>query len=437
MSSVLVRGGLVIGKDGVEQADLLVREGVVADRAPSLGVPVGAHVVDATGCWVGPAFVDLHAHLREPGGEAAETIESGARAAAIGGYSLVVAMANTEPAIDSAALVEYVLSRGSRARVEVAVAGAITVGRRGESLAPMAEMAARGVRLFSDDGDGVQDPAVMRRAMLYAAGLGVRVAEHCEDARLVAGGSMNEGALSSRLGLVGRPAMGEELMVLRDIELARWTGAAIHFLHLSTARSLAMVVAARREGVNVTCEVAPHHFTLDESACADFDPLYKVNPPLRRAQDVAALRAALVRGEVDAVATDHAPHPPESKDLPFDEAPAGVLGLEHAAALTYEALGSEQCDPHRFFDVLSRGPARVARVRHEDFYPRHGGHGGALHVGEDANLVVFDPSSRWVVDRDDLHGRSRNTPYHGRAMRGRVRATIARGVLVVDEGELT
>ncbi|MGC8510200.1 MAG: dihydroorotase [Acidimicrobiales bacterium] len=437
MSDVLVRGGLVVGVDGAERADVLVRDGVLADRGPSLDAPVGARVVDAADCWVGPGFVDLHTHLREPGGEAAETIESGARAAAIGGYSLIVAMANTEPAIDSAALVEYVLSRGSRARVEVAVMGAITVGRRGESLAPMAEMAALGVRLFSDDGIGVQDPAVMRRALLYASALGVRLAEHCEDERLVAGGSMNEGALSSRLGLVGRPAMAEELMVLRDIELARWTGAAIHFLHLSTARSLAMVAAARREGLDVTSEVAPHHFTLDESACVDFDPLFKVNPPLRRAEDAAALREALVRGEVDAVATDHAPHPPESKDLPFDEAPAGVLGLEHAASLTYEALGSQQCDPRRFFDLLSRGPARVARVRPEDPRPRHGGHGGALRLGDDANVVVFDPGARWVVDRDQLHGRSRNTPYHGRAMHGRVRATIARGVLVADDGELT
>jgi len=210
----------------------------------------------------------------------------------------------------------------------------------------------------------------------------------------------------------------------------------MHFLHLSSARSVAMVVEARRAGLDVTFEVAPHHFTLDESACEGFDPTFKVHPPLRTTADVAALRAALRDGVVDAVATDHAPHTPELKDLAFDEAPAGMVGLEHAASLTFEALGGSDADPRLFFSVMSRGPARVAHLRPSDPRPRHGGHGGDLDDGDDANLVVFDPGARWTASREQLHGRSLNTPYHGRDLMGRVRTTFAKGRLVVDEGEL-
>jgi dihydroorotase len=300
----------------------------------------------------------------------------------------------------------------------------------------MAEMAALGVRLFTDDGVGVQDPSVMRRALTYAKPLGVRLAQHCEDEQLAAGGTMNEGALSGRLGLVGRPALAEELMVLRDIELVRLTGSPLHFLHLSTSRSLEMVVRARDEGLPVSFEVAPHHFTLDESACASYDPVFKVHPPLRSRGDVEALVEALRRGVVDAVATDHAPHAPELKDLAFDEAPAGMLGLEHAASLTVEALGPSP-DPQTFYQVLSRGPARIAQLRREDDRVRHSAHGGAMVVGEDANVTVFDPAGLWSVDRHALASRSMNTPYDGRALIGRVRATIAKGRLVVEEGRLT
>jgi dihydroorotase len=345
-------------------------------------------------------------------------------------------MPNTEPALDNPALVAYVLAQGAKTSIDVAVAGAITQGRRGELLAPMAEMAALGVRLFTDDGLGVQNPSVMRRALTYAKGLGVTLAQHCEDEQLAAGGVMNEGALSSRLGLIGRPALSEELMVLRDLELVRLTGSPLHFLHLSTARSLALVVAARAEGLPVTCEVAPHHFTLDESTLSSFDSIFKVHPPLRSSSDVEGLRAALVRGDVDAVATDHAPHAPELKDLPFDDAPAGMLGLEHAAALTYEALGSTSADPLLFFSLLSRAPARIARLRASDHRVALGAHGGAMKEGEHANIVVFDPAQRWTVSRDTLQSRAMNTPYDGRAMSGRVRTLVAKGAIVVDEGVL-
>ncbi len=437
MRHILLRHGLVVGKTTARVADVLIEDGVIREIADGVTTPAGATVIDVEGCWVGPGFVDLHAHLREPGREEAETVESAARAAAIGGYSAIVAMPNTEPALDTPALVAYVLARGATTPIDVAVAGAITQGRRGELLAPMAEMAALGVRLFTDDGVGVQNPSVMRRALTYAKPLGVRLAQHCEDEALAAGGVMNEGALSSRLGLAGRPALAEELMVMRDLELVRLTGCPLHFLHLSTARSLAMVLVARGEGLPVSCEVAPHHFTLDESALSNFDPIFKVHPPLRATKDVEALRVGLARGDVDAVATDHAPHAPELKDLPFDEAPAGMLGLEQAASLTYEALGGAEADPLTFFAVLSRGPARIAQLRAEDAPPHHGAHGAAMVEGEDANVVVFDPAQRWTVSRDLLHSRAVNTPYDGRAMTGRVRSLIAKGSLVVTEGDLT
>ena len=435
MTTLVIRGGSLVRSDAVVRADVVVSDGRLVEVGVNVEAPSGARVIDASGAWVGPGFVDLHAHLREPGLEAAETIESGARAAAVGGYCAVVAMPNTEPALDTAALVSYVLARGALTGIDVAVAGAITQGRLGEKLAPLAEMAALGVRLFTDDGAAVADADVMRRALTYAAPLGVRLAQHCEEPSMVEGGSMNEGALAGRLGLVGRPALAEELMVMRDIELVRATGASMHFLHLSTARSIALVTAARREGLDVTCEVAPHHFSLDESACATYDPLFKVNPPLRASHDAAALVGALRRGEVDAVATDHAPHLPESKDLAFDEAPSGMLGLEHAAALTAEALGDD-VDPRAFFSLLSRAPARIAQLRASD--PRVGlsAHGGELAVGDDANLVVFDPSIEWTVERTALQSRATNTPYHGRTLRGRARATIARGRLVAENGEI-
>jgi len=427
----------VVGPSASAVADVLVVDGVISEVAERVDAPAGARVIDASGCWVGPGLVDLHTHLREPGREAAEDIESGARAAMVGGYTAIVAMPNTEPALDTVALVAYVLDRGAGTPIDVAVAGAITQGRRGELLAPMAEMAALGVRLFTDDGVGVQNPSLMRRALAYAKPLGVRLAQHCEDELLANGGTMNEGVLSGRLGLIGRPALAEELMVIRDLELARLTGASVHFMHLSTARSVALVASARAQGLPVSCEVAPHHLTLDEGACEGFDPLFKVHPPLRSSEDVAGLRRALCDGSIDAVATDHAPHPPESKDLVFDEAPPGMLGLEHAASLTYEALGGDSADPHRFFEVLSRGPSRVAQLRSSDDRVRLSAHGGDVTVGEDANLVVFDPAQRWTVDRERLQSKANNTPYDGRAMLGRVRTTVAKGRAVLVEGELS
>ncbi len=435
--SFVIKGGTIVHPTSAERADLRVVGGVITEIGENLSSEGGSIVIDATGSLVGPGLVDLHTHLREPGGEEAETIETGAIAGALGGYSAVLAMPNTSPATDSAAVVAQVLTLGRQALIDVAVAGAITIGRSGTQLAPMAEMAALGVTIFTDDGTGVQDAGLMRRAMEYAAGLGLTLAEHCEDESLAAGGCMNEGPWSSLLGLPGRSALAEEVMVARDLLLAEATGCQLHLLHLSTARSVELVAAARQRGVAVSAEVAPHHLTLTDERCTTFDPLFKVHPPLRTEEDVLALRSALEAGVLDAVATDHAPHPPEAKDRPFDDAAPGMLGLQQAAALTAEALGAEAMDPVRFFEVLSRAPAAIARLRIED--ERRGGQspqGGAVAPGEIANLCVFDPSARPVVSREDLASRAKNTPYDGRTMLGAVRHTAARGRLVVVDGEV-
>jgi dihydroorotase len=423
--AVVIRGGTVVDGTGRRQADVLIQDGVVASVGSKIGaVPAGTVVLDASGCVVGPGLVDLHAHLRQPGREEAETVETGGRAAALGGYTAVVAMPNTEPAIDNAAVVREVLDLGAESCCDVRAAGAITVARQGRQLAPMAEMAALGVRMFTDDGTGVQDARLMRRAMEYASGLGVVLAEHCEDASLAGGGQMNEGEWSSRLGIPGQPAEAEELMVMRDLALARLTGAAIHFLHLSSAGSLAMIRGAKASGLVVTAEVAPHHFTLTDAEVASFDPVFKVNPPLRSPSDVAAVKVALADGVVDAIATDHAPHTQEAKELPFDQAPPGMLGLETALGL---ALTELDLPLEQILALLSWQPAAIAGLSGE--------HGGPIAAGAPANLCVIDPTAKWVVDPAAMASRSRNTPYAGRALVGRNRHPVLRGEPVVIDGE--
>jgi dihydroorotase len=288
----------------------------------------------------------------------------------------------------------------------------------------MAEMAALGVRLFTDDGTGVQDNRLMRRALEYGSGLGVTLAQHCEDAALAGGGHMNEGEWSSRLGIPGQPAEAEELMVMRDIALARLTGARVHFQHLSTAGSVAMVRAARAAGLPVTAEATPHHFTLTDECCASYDPVFKVNPPLRTPADVAAVKAGLADGTLDAIATDHAPHAPHLKELPFDQAPPGMLGLETALAL---ALTELDLPIESVLALLSWQPAAIAGLADR--------HGGPIEPGREANLCVIDPTARWVVEPDRLASRARNTPYAGRSLTGRVRHTLLRGEPVVVDGE--
>ncbi|MDQ6798967.1 MAG: dihydroorotase, partial [Actinomycetota bacterium] len=326
----------------------------------------------------------------------------------------------------SAAAVREVLELGIGAMCQVKVAGAITKGRNGVSLAPLAEMADLGVRLFTDDGTGVQDGRLMRRALEYSSDLGVTLAQHCEDAQLAGGGHMHEGEWSSRLGIPGVPAAAEEVMVLRDLALLRLTAgldARIHFQHLSTASSLEAVRAARAAGLAVSAEAAPHHFTLTDESVASYDPVFKVNPPLRPQSDVDAVKAALADGTLDAIATDHAPHAPEEKELPFDQAPPGMLGLETALALALTELGLPF---EAVLALMSWQPARIAGLD---------AHGGPVAEGRPANLCVIDPDMTWMVDATRLASRSRNTPYLGRKLTGRVRHTLLFGEPVVIDGE--
>jgi dihydroorotase len=446
---VALMGGSVVDRSGRRRAHVLVRDGLIVHVGPDLDPPSDALVLDASGCVVSPGLVDLHTHLRQPGAEEAETVETGSRAAALGGYTAVVAMPNTEPAIDSAGVVREVRDLAATALCEVAVAGAITSDRAGERMAPIAEMAALGVRIFTDDGSGVQDGALMRRALDYARGLGVTLAEHCED-RSLGRGVMHEGPWSSRLGLPGVPAAAEETMLARDLALVRASGTPMHFLHLSTAGSAGLVRHAKAEGLPVTAEATPHHLSLTDARVQGYDPVFKVNPPLRGSADVLAIRRALAEGIIDAVATDHAPHTAEAKELAFADAPPGMLGLETALAVTLEAFeGSAfaleevpDASEHRssggatdgptlaLDDLLARLswlPARIAGLTERQ--------GGPVEPGRPANLCVFDPSAAWVVDPARLASRSRNTPFAGRRLGGRVRHTLFEGVPTVIDAQ--
>jgi dihydroorotase len=421
VKSIVIRGGDVVDATGSRRADVLVEDGRIA----AVGTELSADVtLDAGGCVVAPGLVDLHTHLRQPGKEEAETVETGARAAVLGGFTAVLAMPNTTPAIDSAGVAREVLDLGRDACCDVYTSGAITVGRAGTQLAPMAELAALGVRFFTDDGTGVQDGRLMRRALEYARGLGVTLAQHCEDDVLAAGGAMNEGAVSARLGIPGQPAEAEEVMVMRDIALTRLTGGRVHFQHLSTRRSVALVAAAKAEGLAVTCEATPHHLALTDERCESYDPVFKVNPPLRTADDVAAVRAGLADGTIDCIATDHAPHAPETKEQPFDEAPPGMLGLETALAVALTHLDLPLAE---ILALLSWRPAAIIGLADT--------HGGPLAEGRPANLCVIDPAATWTVEPERLASRSRNTPYAGMTLTGRVRHTVVGGEAVVIDAE--
>lgn len=432
---VVVRGGTLVDETGSRRGDVAIADGRIVEVAASIEPTTGATVLDAGGCLVSPGLVDLHAHLREPGDEAAETVESGARAAALGGYTAVVAMANTDPPVDSAAVARDVLLLGAGASCEVAVAGAITVGRKGERIVPFAEMAALGIRLFSDDGRGVQDAGVMRRALEYASDLGVILAQHCEEESLSKGGHMHEGPISARLGIPAQPASAEEAMVLRDLELAKLTGGTLHFCHLSTRHSINLVAAAKENHLAVTCEVTPHHLSLTHAMVESFDPRFKVNPPLRTGDDVEALRAACADGRIDAIATDHAPHTDASKEGTFDESPFGFVGLETAYAVAYSVLVADRIEDvtplERLIGLLSSQPARIAGLHASS------GQGGPIAVGAIAHLCVFDPTQQWVVDPKTFASRSHNSPFAGRTLTGRVRHTVLRGEPVVVDGQAT
>ncbi len=427
MTGLLIRGAALLGS---ERADLRVRNGLIVARG-RLTPEAGERVVDAEGLVALPGLVDLHTHLREPGGEASETVLTGTRAAAAGGFTAVHAMANTSPVADTAGVVEQVLRLGERAGyADVRPVGAVTVGLAGEQLAEIGAMArsAAAVRVFSDDGHCVHDPLLMRRALEYVATFDGVVAQHAQEPRLTVGAQMNEGALSGELGLAGWPAVAEEAIIARDVLLAEHVGARLHICHLSTAGSVDIVRWAKARGIAITAEVTPHHLLLTEELARSYDARFKVNPPLRRDEDVLALRAALADGTIDIVATDHAPHPVEAKECTWAEAAFGMVGLESALSVVQHTMVEtgliEWADVAR---VLSTAPAAIGRVQ---------GYDQPLAVGRPANVTLVDPAHRRTWSVDDLRGRSTNTPYLARELPGRVIATALRGVLTLVDGAL-
>lgn len=420
--SVVFRGGNIVTNEGVVHADLVVQGGQISGIGSGLAAK---EVVDISGLTVFPGFVDLHAHLREPGREDTETIETGSRAGAKGGYTAVIAMPNTNPAQDNVPTIEFVRLQGQRAGLlEVIPSGCITMGREGKALAPMAELAKVGVKLFTDDGSGVQDPLLMRRAMEYSKELNVVLGQHCEVSSLTQGAVMHECGCSSDLGVPGWPSIAEELMVHRDIELARLTGARIHFLHLSTAGSVELVRQAKLDGLPVTAEVTPHHLSLTAELLRGFDATFKVNPPLRTISDIDALKAGVLDGTIDAIATDHAPHARRDKELPLDQAPPGMLGLETALGVTCAAL---DLDPLAIAQVMSVAPARIAGIADRQ--------GNLPRVGVAANLCFVDLNATWMINPETMASKSTNTPFVGRRLRGKVVHTMFNGDLVVRDGE--
>ncbi len=420
--SVVIKGGTILNQNGELRADVRIENEKIVEIGTNLDADIK---LDASGCIVTSGFVDLHAHLREPGKEEAETIETGSRAGALGGYTALVAMPNTDPPQDSVAVIDFVREQGKRAGlVDVIPSGCITLGRQGETLAPMAELSQAGVNFFTDDGFGVQDASLMRRALEYARGLGVTLAQHCEVAELTKGAVMSECQCCTDLGLPGWPAIAEELMVFRDIELVRITGATMHFLHLSTARSVELVRAAKRDGLPITAEVTPHHLSLTQELLSSYDPVYKVNPPLRSSEDVRALKIGLLDGTIDAIATDHAPHPRRDKEMSLDMAPPGMLGLETALGVV---LALDDLEIKDAVALLSWNPARIAKV--------DSAHGRPVSASEPANICVFDPAVSWSVDLQRLASKSINSPYVGRTLRGKVRHTIFKGTPTVIDGQ--
>ena len=422
--SIVIRGATVVNPDAVFEADVRVVGALIDAVGDALE---GDIVLDGKGCYVSSGFVDLHTHLREPGKEEAETIESGSRAAALGGYTAVVAMPNTDPAQDNVATVRFVREQGIKANLcEVMPSGCITVGRLGAELVPYAGLADEGVTLFTDDGTGVQDEDTMKRALVSARLANVTLAQHCEVSSMTNGAAMHDGACCSCLGVPGWPSLAEEQMVQRDIDLVRATGAKMHFLHLSTQGSVQMVREAKAEGLPITAEVTPHHLSLLDELLTSFDPIFKVNPPLRTAADIAALKAGVLDGTIDAIATDHAPHAGHTKEQPLDQAPPGMLGLETALAVVNTSM---DLDARKIVELMSWNPARIAGLDAR--------HGRAVAVGEPANLCVWNTADVWEVSREGLASKSKNTPYHGMNVRGRVRHTLFNGQIVVNEGKAT
>ncbi len=443
---ILIRGARIaaeLTERGAEAAasaaaDLRISGGRIVERgeAGSLQPGEGDRVIEAEGLIAMTGLVDLHTHLREPGFEQSETVLTGTRAAAAGGFTTVFAMANTMPVQDTAGVVEQVQSLGDAAGyATVRPIGAVTEELAGERLSEIGAMAQSRaqVRVFSDDGKCVHDSLLMRRALEYVKTFDGVVAQHAQDPRLTEGAQMNEGALSSELGLKGWPAVAEESIIARDVLLAEHIGARLHICHLSTAGSVDVVRWAKSRGVQVTAEVTPHHLILTEELARSYDPRYKVNPPLRRDEDVRALRAAVAEGVIDIIATDHAPHPAEAKECEWDAAAFGMVGLESALPIAMLALVNEgHISWAELERLLSHKPAEIGRLATGS----EGAHPVALEPGQPADLVLVDPNGTSLFDLAHLRGMSRNSPYLGMELPGRVHSTIRRGYLTYDDGEL-
>jgi dihydroorotase len=414
------------------KSDITISDGVITEIASNIIAAPGFTKVDLAGSIALPGLVDLHTHLREPGKEDAETILSGSMAAAKGGFVAVSAMANTSPVADTAGVVEQVFALGQSAGfADVFPIGAVTEGLKGENLAEIGAMAdsrAR-VRVFSDDGSCVFDPLVMRRALEYVKKFDGVIAQHAQDPRLTQGSQMNEGEISSRLGLKGWPAVAEEAIIARDVLLADHVQSRLHICHLTTAGGVEIIRWAKARGINVTAEVTPHHLLLTDESALGYDPIFKVNPPLRTQKDVEALREGLADGTIDIVATDHAPHPAEAKECEWQEAAFGMLGLESALSIINQTMVAPGLmNWESVADRISYAPARIARYAE---------HGKALTVGAIANITLINPAQTYRVDRDLVASRSRNTPFHGMDLQGVVTATFFRGLPTYLNGKLS
>ncbi len=420
---IVLEGGRVIDpSQGIDEVmDVLLADGVIARLGGELAASDDADVRDVSGLVVAPGLIDVHVHLREPGGEHKETIATGAWAAAVGGFTAVCAMPNTDPPIDDPATVGYVAAQGRRAgAARVYPVGAVSVGQKGERLALVGEMVDAGAVGITDDGRPVYDSGLMRLALEYAGTFGIPVADHCEDTSLSRGGSMNEGIVATRLGITGAPAAAENVMIARDLMLAELTGGRLHIQHVSSRPGVELIRAAKARGIRVTAEGTPHHFTLTDEAVIGYRTDAKVNPPLRTADDVEAVREGIRDGTLDCIATDHAPHHYDEKEQAFEDAPFGLVGLETALALGIgELVDGGILSLAELIDRMSVAPARAFNLP-----------GGSLRQGAPADVTVFDPSEAWVVDPAQFVSRSRNTPFAGREVIGRNRLTVVGGKVI-------
>jgi len=420
---ILLKGGRILdpSRNVDEIGDILITQGRIESVAERIGKVDDAEVIDCAGLVVAPGFIDVHCHLREPGREDVETIATGARAAAAGGFTAVCAMPNTDPVTDNQAAVGFIVRQAQRANASrVHVIGAISVGQKGERLAEFGEMVAAGAVAMSDDGKPVASAQLMRTALEYARSFGIPVIDHCEEPTLARGGSMNEGIVSARLGLKGIPSEAEEIMVIRDILLARRTGGHVHLAHMSTHGSVELIRWGKERGIRVTAEVCPHHISLTEDRIQSYDTNAKMNPPLRTARDVESLREAVTDGTIDMIATDHAPHHYDEKEREFADAPNGIIGLETALAVSLTNLvETGHIDLATLVDRMSCAPAKIFGLP-----------GGTLGRGAEADVTVFDPGATWVVDPTAMLSKGRNTPYAGVTLTGRAVCTVVGGRLV-------